>query len=166
MLTGIALVVLALIAVSTLPAAVVRPDPPLDRGTEQGQLEGVQRILDVFVAETATDGGIDPAKSPWQAAGRGAAGPGMFPRDVDVRYMRFVVEDLYRVARLTGRQQCHEVADAQVRFVAGCMRQDHPTWAFGNALEMIGVYHAYNEPDQALAAAARRIVGHCRQRRV
>lgn len=166
MLTGIALIALVLIAVAALPGEAVPRDRPPDPGTEQEQLEGVQRILDVFVAEAAPDGGIDPAKSLWQAAGRGAAGPGMFPRDVDVRYMRFVVEDLYRVARLTGRQQYHDVADAQVRFVADCMREELPSWAFGNALEMIGVYHAYNEPDQQLAEAARRIVGYCRQRRV
>lgn len=133
---------------------------------ERPELEGVRRILQAFIAEGAADGGIDPAKSPWQAPGRGHAGGTMFPRGVDVRYLRFLVEDLYRLALLTGERAYHEVADARVRFVAGCMRPDHPTWALGNALEMIGVYHAFNEPDEELSEDIHRIIVWLRERRV
>lgn len=142
------------------------PDPPLDQGAERARLEGVQRILEAFIREVSPGGGIDPDVSLWQAQGRGSAGGDLFPRGVDVRYLRFLVEDLYRLALLLERQDYHEVADLQVRFMAGCMRMDHPSWAWGNALEMIGVYHMFGPADRVLQEAARRIVGWLRERRV
>lgn len=141
------------------------PDSPV-QPQEQPQAAGVQRILAAFIAEGAPDGGVDPSKSPWQALGRGHAGPTMFPRGMDVRYLRFLVEDLYRVSLLTGERSYRDVADARVRFMAGCMMPDHPTWALGNALEMVGVYHAFSEPDEELQRAARRVVQWLRDRRV
>jgi hypothetical protein len=62
----------------------------------------VKRILDAFVAESLPEGGIDAKKSLWQKPGTGSAsGSSMFPGGVDVRYLRFLVEGLYRVAART-----------------------------------------------------------------
>ena len=151
------------------PLCLAPRDSPLrgeDRA-EQEQLRAVKRILDAFVAESLPEGGIDAKKSLWQKPGTGSAsGSNMFPGGVDVRYLRFLVEGLYRVASLTGGKQYHTVADSHVRFMARSMRQDHPTWALGNALEMIGVYHAFNPREEPLVEKARQIVAWVRQRQV
>jgi hypothetical protein len=130
-------------------------------------LQSLQRLLEPFVAEARPEGGIDAAKSPWQAPGRGsAAGSNMFPGQVDVRYLRFLVEALYRVAEVTGEERYRTVADAQARFMARSIRGDHPTWALGNALESIGLYHQFRPRDESLAAAARNLVEWARRRKV
>jgi hypothetical protein len=46
------------------------------------------------------------------------------------------------------------------------MREDHPTWAWGNALEVIGVYHCFNAPGVELLACARQLVAWARERSV
>jgi hypothetical protein len=100
-------------------------DPPFRSGdeAEQSQSRAVQRILDAFVAESLPAGGIDAKKSLWQTAGKGSAsGSSMFPGGVDVRYLRFLVEGLYRVAALGGNRQYRAAADAHVRFMARIMR--------------------------------------------
>jgi hypothetical protein len=106
-------------------AAVAKADqqsaagPPVVVSTEQEQLRAVKRILDAFVAESLPEGGIDAKKSLWQKPGKGSAsGSSMFPGGIDVRYLRFLVEGLYRVAALTGDKQYHTVADNHVRFMA------------------------------------------------
>jgi hypothetical protein len=46
------------------------------------------------------------------------------------------------------------------------MKRDHPTWAWGNALEMIGLYHRFHPRDPELIAKGREILGWARERRV
>ncbi len=128
-------------------------------------LAPVLPILDAFVAETLPGGGIDAGRSLWQAPGRGA-GNSLFPGDVDVRYLRFLVEGLYRAAGPLRRDDYRDVADAHVRWMAGAMRTDHPSWALGNALEMIGVHHVFRPRDEGLVAAARQMVAWLNERRV
>jgi hypothetical protein len=125
----------------------------------------VRPVLEAFVAESLPEGGIDAAKSLWQAPGRGA-GNSLFPGGVDVRYLRFLVEGLYRVADPAGRDGYRTVADAQVHWMARIIRADHPSWALGNALELIGVHQAFRPRDEELAAAARRFMAWLDERRV
>jgi hypothetical protein len=130
-------------------------------------IQALERILAPFIEEALPGGGIDAAKSPWQKPGRGSASGGnMFPGKVDVRYLRFLVEALYRMADLTGKQAYRRVADDQVEFMARSIHERHPTWAMGNALEMIGLYHRFSRQNEALVAAARRLVDWARQRKV
>jgi hypothetical protein len=61
----------------------------------------IERILGLFVDESFPEGGIDASKSLWQKPGKGSAsGSDMFPGKVDVRYLRFLVEVLYREAKI------------------------------------------------------------------
>jgi hypothetical protein len=142
------------------------PDPPLVPA-DQPALAGVRRILDTFVAEALPGGGIASERSPWQAPGTGSASGGdMFPGVVDVRYLRFLAEALYRAGGLTGQARYVDVADAQVSYLVRSMRPDHPTWAWGNALELIGLRHAFRPNADDLAEAARRIISWAQGRRV
>lgn len=130
-------------------------------------LQAIRKILDVFVNESFPEGGIDTAKSLWQKPGRGSAsGSDMFPGKVDVRYLRFLAEALYRTAELTGNQDYRQVANAHVEFMARSIHERHPTWAWGNALEMLGVYHEFNPRHEGLVEAARRLVDWARKRKV
>jgi hypothetical protein len=138
---------------------------PMTQAHDDAQMAAVERILEAFVAESLPDGGLDRASSLWQTPGTGS-GNDLFPGGVDVRYLRFLVEDLYRFARLTGQRAYHDAADAHARWMARITRADHPTWALGNALEMIGLYHAWNPAQPSLATAARQLVEWLRERRV
>jgi len=131
---------------------------------DQRLMGAIERILKPFVGEALPDGGIDVAQSQWQKPGRGF-GP-VFPGGPDVRYLRFLVEALYRMSELTGNETYRRVADAHVRFMARVIHETHQTWAMGNALEMIGLYNRYNQPDANLIEATRRIVNWARRRRV
>lgn len=135
--------------------------------SSDSMLVAVERILDRFVEEALPDGGIDASKSLWQKPGRGSAsGSDMFPGGVDVRHLRFLVEDLYRVSEMTGNTRYRSVANSHVRYMARIMREDHPTWAWGNALEMIGLYHAYNPRDERLVDCGRRVLTWAKKRSV
>lgn len=130
-------------------------------------LASVERILRPFIDEALPEGGIDASRSLWQKPGRGSAsGSDMFPGKVDVRYLRFLVEDLYRIGEMTGNTRYRSVANSHVRYVAKMIREDHPTWAWGNALEMIGLYHAYNPRDDGLVECARRVLAWAKKRSV
>ncbi len=131
---------------------------------DQRLIGAMERILEPFVGEALPDGGIDVARSRWQKPGRGF-GP-VFPGGPDVRYLRFLMEVLYRMKELTGNETYHRVADAHARFMARVIHEAHQTWAMGNALEMIGLYHRYNQPDANLIEATRRIVNWARRRKV
>jgi hypothetical protein len=127
----------------------------------------VARLLRPFVEEALTEGGVDAARSLWQKPGRGSAsGSGMFPGGIDVRYLRFLAEALYQAAELSDEPLYHRIADAHVRYMARSIGGQHPTWALGNALEMIGLYHRFNERDEELVRAAGRLVEAARARRV
>ncbi|MCC6443733.1 MAG: hypothetical protein IT210_09800 [Armatimonadetes bacterium] len=131
----------------------------------------IEHILKAFLAEALPDGGIDASKSLWQEPGTGSgAGSDLFPGRIDPRHLRFAVEAFYRASRSTGKNEYHTAADAHVRFMADSIREDHPTWAMGNALEMIGLFHwynaNYNPQGAALTEAAKRIVGYARKRKV
>ena len=130
-------------------------------------IAALERILDPFVDECLPGGGIDLEKSRWQASGRGAGvGSDMFPGRADVRYLPFAVMGMYWLAEVTGRSRYRAVADAQARFVALGVHERTPTWALGNALEMIGVYHRHNPRSEDLIRAVRRIVDWARARKV
>lgn len=133
---------------------------------DQSLVEAVERILKPFIDESLPEGGINAAKSLWQRPGRGsAAGSDLFPGKVDVRYLRFLVEALYRIAELTGNTIYHSVADAHVRFMMQSVHENHPTWMLGNALEMIGLYHLHNLRDKSLVEVGKRIVDWGRRRK-
>jgi hypothetical protein len=80
-------------------------------------IEVIKRILTPFTEEILPQGGIDMEKSQWQKPGRGYGG--VFPYHPDVRYVAAEVKLLYEVSRLTGERRYHELADRQVRFIAG-----------------------------------------------
>ena len=127
----------------------------------------VNQVMEAFIHEALPAGGIDRTKSIWQKTGRGAAaGSDMFPGKVDPRYLRFLVECLYRLSGSDVREAYRRTADRHVRYLAGCMRPDLPTWAWGNALEMIGLYHRFHPRDPDLIAKGRQILGWARERRV
>jgi hypothetical protein len=125
------------------------------------------RVIDAFLAECMPAGGIDARRSPWQVAGRGAAvGGTMFPGGVDVRYVRYSVEAFYRLADLTGEERYAYTADAQARFLARCVREGHPSWAYGTGLEAVGLFHARHAAGTELLDEAARIVSWARSRKV
>ncbi len=127
----------------------------------------IERILGLFVDESFPEGGIDASKSLWQKPGKGSAsGSDMFPGKVDVRYLRFLVEVLYREAKITGNRRYHQVADEHVRYMARIIREDHPTWAMGNALEMIGLHQQYSGHDDDLVERAKQVLDWARKRKV
>lgn len=123
----------------------------------------IGQLLQPFLDESLPEGGIDVEKSRWQKPGRGFGG--VFPGGPDVRYLRFLVEVLYRFQRITGNENLRRVANAQVNFMARVVNQNSPTWALGNALEMVGLYCRYNELDAALIGNSWRIIGLGRERR-
>jgi hypothetical protein len=128
---------------------------------------GVARLSDQFVLEALPEGGVDKAKSLWQKPGRGSAvGGNAFAGDIDPRYFRFEAEALYRISRLTGEERCRRVADAQAHYMAKSIGPQHPMWAIGNALELLGLYHQEHPQDDTLVAAARKLVDSFRARRV
>lgn len=128
-------------------------------------INALERILQPFIEETLPNGGIDISKSLWQKPGRGFSG-NIFPGGADIRYLRFLVEALYRISGITDNKIYRRVADAHCHFVAEIIKETHPTWAMGNALEMIGLYHRFNERDDSLVKAARKIVKWARKRKV
>jgi len=137
------------------------------KGIDQATINAVERILEPFVNESLPAGGIDASKSLWQKPGRGSAsGSDLFPGRVDVRYLRFLVEVLYRMADMTDNPKHRLCANEHVRFMARIAREDHPTWSMGNALETIGLYHRHNEQDESLVESGRRILGWARRRKV
>ena len=130
-------------------------------------LAGVERIVAPFVDESLPQGGIDRGRSLWQSPGRGSAsGSSLFPGGVDTRYLRYLVEVLYRLEGLTGKSHYGRIADAQAGFLARTAEERHPTWAWGNTLEAIGLAHRAGRSDAAMIAAARRILGWAERRRV
>lgn len=149
-------------------AMLLEPLAAAVRGTGVVELPyTVRQVMEAFIRETLPGGGIDRTKSFWQKTGRGAAvGSDMFPGNVDPRYLRFLVECLYRLSESGGREAFRRLADLQVRYLAGCMRRDHPTWAWGNALEMIGLYHRFRPRDPDLIAKGRQLLDWARERQV
>jgi len=130
-------------------------------------LASVERVLKPFMDEALPEGGIDASRSLWQKPGKGSAsGSDMFPGKIDVRYLRFLVENLYRVGEMTGNARYRSVANSHVQYMAKMIREDHPTWAWGNALETIGLFHAYNPQDDGLVECARRVLTWARKRSV
>lgn len=123
----------------------------------------IGQLLQPFLDEALPEGGIDIAISRWQKPGRGFGR--VFPGGPDVRYLRFLVEALYRIQNITGNEDLGRVANAQVNFMANVVNRSSPTWTLGNALEMVGLRCRYNEPDLALIGNARRIIGLARERR-
>ena len=127
----------------------------------------VARVMEAFVSEALPDGGVDHTRSLWQKQGRGAASESeMFPGKIDPRYLRFLVECLYRLSGTPDRREFQRTADHHVRYLVSSVRRDHPTWALGNALEMIGIYHRFRPRDPALIEKGRQILGWARERRV
>ena len=59
-----------------------------------------------------------------------------------------------------------KVADAHVGYLASAVKQSHPTWVLGNALEAIGLHHACHGGRSPYAARANEIVAWLRARRV
>jgi hypothetical protein len=128
---------------------------------------GAARLVDQFVFEALPEGGVDKAKSLWQKPGRGSAvGGKAFVGGIDPRYFRFEAEALYRISRLTGEERCRRVADAQVHYMAKSIGQQHPLWAIGNALELLGLYRQEHAQEATTVATAKKLVGALRTRRV
>lgn len=128
---------------------------------------GAARLVDQFVFEALPEGGVDKAKSLWQKPGRGsAAGGKAFVGSIDPRYFRFEAEALYRVSRLTGEERCRRVADAQVQYMTRSIGQQHPMWAIGNTLELLGLCRQEHPQDDTLVPAAKKLVDALRMRRV
>ena len=128
---------------------------------------GVTRLADQFVREALPEGGVDVAKSIWQKPGRGAAvGGKTFAGGIDPRYFRFEVEALYRISRMTTDDRYRRVADAQGHYMAHSISKQHPMWAIGNALELLGIYHQEHPLDDALVGPAMDLVEILRGRRV
>jgi len=136
----------------------------------------IERILQPFIEELLPEGGIDLKQSRWQEAGRGHPGKD-FLNFIDIRYMRALIETLYRFSVLTGDTHYHSLADSQVRFAARHVEEANPiwikrglagapTWMIGTALECIGFYHKYNKPEPDLKDAALRLVAMARARKV
>jgi hypothetical protein len=135
--------------------------------TAKDSIAAVERLLQPFLDEALPEGGIDAARSPWQLPGRGSAsGSDVFPGRVDVRYLRFLVEVLYRAADAVRRPAWAQVADSHARYLARAIRPDHPTWAIGNALEAIGLYARRHPVDAELRRSAEGLVTGARARRV
>jgi len=124
----------------------------------------VREVLEPFVSEALPEGGVDMSRSRWQKPGRGYGS--IFPGGPDVRYLRFLVEALYRINLLTGEERLRNVANAQVRFISRAVSKGSPTWAMGNALEMIGLYAQYDQPKAELIEAAKRILSWARERKI
>lgn len=128
------------------------------------KLKTIERILEPFVDEMLTDGGIDMTKSRWQKPGRGYGG--ISPDHPDVRYMRALVDVLYRVNKMSGNSRYLQLANNQTHFMVRFTKEADPTWHMGTTLECIGFYHQYNTPDTVLKEAALRIVNWARRRKV
>ena len=129
----------------------------------------IARLLEAFVLEAIPNGGgIDRAKSRWQAPGRGAAaGSQMFVGGIDPRYLRFEVEALYRFAAMPNSdRRLRSVADSHVAYMARNTKPTHPTWALGNALELLGVSHQFKGEFKDPAATCRSLVEAARARSV
>jgi hypothetical protein len=129
--------------------------------------QGAAEVLQAFLDESLPQGGIDRAKSLWQAPGRGAAaGSDLFPGKIDPRYLRYLIEFLYRAGRDENRRDWVAAADAHVAFWTASVKESHPTWAYGNALEAIGLHHAFHKDQSPYAARAKEIVSWARRRKV
>ena len=130
-------------------------------------VDSVERIVAPFVEESLEGGGIDRARSRFQAPGRGSAsGSELFPGGVDTRYLRYLVDVLYRLEDLAGGRGYADIADSQAHFLARCAREDHPTWSWGSTLEAIGLAHARGRADGPMLSAAARILDWASSRRV
>ena len=129
----------------------------------------IARLLEAFVQEALPNGGgVDRAKSLWQAPGRGvAAGSQMFVGGIDPRYLRFEVEALYRFAAMPNSDpRLRSVADSHVAFMARNVKPSHPTWALGNALELLGVSHQFKGEFQDPVVACKHLIEAGRARSV
>jgi hypothetical protein len=128
---------------------------------------GAVGVLQAFLDESLPTGGIDRTMSLWQAPGRGsAAGGSMFPGKIDPRYLRYLIEFLYCGGPDKDRAAWAKVADAHVDYLASAVTASHPTWVWGNALEAIGLHHAYHGGTSRYGARANEIIAWLRTRRV
>jgi hypothetical protein len=158
---------------STMPAMVQGADAPprgSARTAEPSQPSlptGAVEILQAFLDESLPAGGIERTKSLWQAPGRGsAAGSDMFPGKIDPRYLRYLIEILYRIGPEKDRAARVKVASAHVAYLASAVKESHPTWVLGNALEAIGLHHARHGGKSPYAARVQEIVAWLRKRKV
>ncbi len=129
----------------------------------------VVELLNAFVDEALPNGGgVDRERSRWQSPGRGAAaGTPMFAGGIDPRYFRFEVEALYRFAALPDAdRRLRSVADSHVTYMAGATKPTHPTWAIGNALELLGISRQFNGKFTERAVRCRQLVEAARARAV
>jgi hypothetical protein len=128
---------------------------------------GAARVLKAFLDESLPAGGLDRGRSVWQAPGRGAtSGSDMFPGGIDPRYLRYLIEVLYRVGPEKDAPARVMVADAHVSWLASVVKESHPSWVLGNALEAIGLHQAHHGGTSPYATRAGEIVGWLRARRV
>ena len=134
--------------------------PLCGRVAERNELpEGVVRVAEAFLEEALPEGGVDRARSLWMNPGRGSAvGSKMFQADNDPRYLRFLVEVLYRLSRLTDDKRFSRIADAHVCYMATTINDSHPSWAIGNALEVLGVYRQFCGTVKSHVESARKLV--------
>ncbi|NUQ63467.1 MAG: hypothetical protein HUU20_13390 [Pirellulales bacterium] len=128
---------------------------------------GAAGVVQAFLDESLPAGGIDRTKSMWQAPGRGAAAGGdMFPGKIDPRYLRYLIDILYRGGPNEDRAAWAKVADAHVAYLASAVRPSHPSWVLGNALEAIGLHHARHGGTSPYSARTNEVVAWLRKRRV
>ena len=142
--------------------------PSRSRCADNATPELIDRLIHQFIAESSPDGGVDSSKSLWQAAGRGAAvGGNAFPGDIDPRYFRYEVEAFYRLAeQRPDGAKLREFADAKVNFMAKFTPPTHPSWAVGNALELIGSAHQHKRKIDNAATVVQSLVKSMRARSV
>jgi hypothetical protein len=128
---------------------------------------GAAGVLQAFLDESLPGGGIDRTRSLWQAPGRGAAsGSDMFPGKIDPRYLRYLIEIMYRLANDQDRPAWVKIADAHVGYLVSAVKKTHPTWVLGNTLEAIGLHHAHHGGKSPYAARVMEIITWLRERRV
>lgn len=123
----------------------------------------LEKLIAPFLRELMPQGGIDINQSHWQRLGRGYGGTGDRP---DVRYMRALIEVLYKIAAKTGENQYKKLADTQAGFMANFARETDPTWLWGTVLECIGLHREHNAPDQEMLSRALIIVSWARKRKL
>jgi hypothetical protein len=123
----------------SMPSALVQACGAATRGlvrtadpSQPALPTGAVGVLQAFLDESLPGGGVDRAKSLWQSPGRGAAAGGdMFPGKIDPRYLRYLIEILYRLGKDKDRAAWIKVADAHVGYLASAVKESHPTWALG-----------------------------------
>lgn len=142
---------------------------------------GIGPLVASFVDETRPEGGVENSRSRWMKTGKGSAvGGKTFDADNDPRYLRFLVEALYRLADLDrsklavkealqglpASELLIKTADAHVRYMAKTIKGSQPTWALGNALEILGLHHRFRKDAAPYLDDAKRIVKLLRDRKV